>query len=435
MLLFEVASVSKLLRRRLPAAGEINLHPRLCSIEFPRSSGADSLASDLLLRYDFSSFDRHSAAIPPILSISREFRIQRLANELRVSKIVCAVPGFTSLVTGAPVRVFSRTSRAFSVLGFPEPLWRSGNDLELARRTCRDLREAGFEDETIARVLEEYPYARMDLPEIKLRIDLLRKLGLSKEEINRVVWSFPGLLTISLEQRLKPLLNNLRKINPSGDELRPILRDNPRLLLSMDVGELPRYVELLANLKCRPAIKNRVLRGGHVVAGIRVKRRVDLLCRHGLTRRDALEVLRREPRAMLYDMADLEKKIDFLVRVLELGAEWLTNVPEFLGVNLEKRVIPRYNAIEHLKSKKNALVGFPIDLGILVKMCRNKFRNMFLRPYPDCEEMLFLRPNPNKPKKHLNGLWNLFKPPEYPKTRDDLRNMRLFMEPLVSPDE
>lgn len=335
-----------------------------------------------------------------------------------------------------------RWELAFSQIGFSpvppvmvrrilEQSWRCRIEPEDVRRSCQALLEAGFCKRTVAKVLEELPSTRMNSAGINRRVGFLKEIGCSEEEIDRIVCSFPGFLALSSEGRLQPLLEDLRELNLEDDEVRRSLLENPRALLTMEAGELPRCVELLMSLKCRLPIKDRILCEGPVLAGVRVKLRVDLLCRHGLIRRDAFKVLWKEPRTILYELDDIETKIDFLIRTLGFGIDWLVEVPEYLGVNLQKLVVPRYKVIEHLRSQK--ALGFQVDLRQLIKPSRNKFYNMFVKPYPDCEGIFGGPPGDARPKpRHPPGLWTLFRPPAHPQTQEDVRNMRLFMESLVN---
>ncbi|CAA6659329.1 unnamed protein product [Spirodela intermedia] len=320
----------------------------------------------------------------------------------------------------------------FMVQRILEQSWRCRIEPEDVRRSCQALSQAGFCKRTVAKVLEKLPSTRMNFPGINRRLGFLKEIGCSKEEIDRIVCSFPGFLGLSLELRLQPLLEEFRELNLEDDEVRKSLIESPRALLTMETGELPRCVEFLRSLKCRLPIKDRILCEGPVHASIRVKLRVDLLCRHGLIRRDAFKVLWKEPRTILYELDDIQTKIDFLIHTMGFGIDWLVEVPEYLGVNLQKLVVPRYNVIEHLRSKK--ALGFQVDLRLLIKPSRNKFYNMFVKPYPDCEGIFGGPPGDANPKRrHPAGLWTLFKPPAYPQTKEDVRTMKLFMESLVNP--
>ncbi|PKI47716.1 hypothetical protein CRG98_031849 [Punica granatum] len=196
----------------------------------------------------------------------------------------------------------------------------------------------------------------------------------------------------------------------------------------MELGELSRCLDLLWSLRCREAVRRKIFDEGAFRAGFEVKLRVDCLCGHGLIRRDAFRVLWKEPRLILYEIEDIEGKIEFLLNTMKYGIESLVDVPEYLGMNFKKQIIPRYSVIEYLRSRGG--LGDPIQLRDLVKLSRLRFYNLYVKPYPECEK-LYGRFSADKVKsRHPVGLWKLLKPQKFPESKGDVRNMRSFMESL-----
>lgn len=330
----------------------------------------------------------------------------------------------------------------FLELGFPtvssslvqKVLEQSGRfhiEPEDLHRCVQFVKNVGFSGETVSKVFEELPLPLMSNSiDISRKIDILKGAGLKRNEIDKVCCKFPGFLAFSFEGRLRLLFEELRDLGFTGNEVREAVLYDPKLLLGMEVGELSRCVELLNSLKCRPAIKEKILRKGLLRAGINLKLRVDCLCQHGLIHRDAFKVLYVEPRVIIYDLEDVEKKIEFLLHKIGLCIEYLVEFPEYLGVNLEKQVIPRYNVVNYLRS--NGGLGFDVGMKHLVKLSKLKFYNFFVKPYPECEKIFggSVREVEAKPQ-HPTGLWKLFKPQKFSDSKEDIRNMKQFMETLV----
>ncbi|KAM0937503.1 putative transcription regulator mTERF family [Dioscorea sansibarensis] len=302
---------------------------------------------------------------------------------------------------------------------------------EALRFIVLELRNLGLSDDTVIRVLQRWPVVFLrDSMHVSDKVEFLKGFGLKSTEIDRICHSYPDFLAFGIENGLKPLFEEFRDLRFSRNEIQKVLMKNPKLLLGMEVGELSRCVDLIKNLKCRMAIKLKILSKGSLSAAIDVKIRVQCLCRHGLIRRDVFKVLAVEPRLILYELEDVEKKIEFLLEKLGCSIECLVEYPEYLGVSLEKKVIPRYNVVEHLKSK--AALGFEVGLKHLVKLSRRKFYNLFVKPYPECEEIFGgLMKEVQVKARHPAGMWKLFKPPKFSNSVEDVRNMRLFMESLV----
>ncbi|KAF7822672.1 transcription termination factor MTERF15, mitochondrial [Senna tora] len=297
-------------------------------------------------------------------------------------------------------------------------------------RSLKVLGGLGFTQVAIGRVLEDFPtVVIMNKGEILSIIEFLREIGVPGDNIDRVIRLYPRVLGFGVEDRLKPLLYELGDLGFSDNEVRKEIIREPRIL-GMELGEFSRCLQLLKTLKCREAIKEKIFQEGMLRAGFEVKLRVDCLCSHGLIRRDAFKVLWKEPRLITYDIENIEKKIDFLVHRMGYGVECLSDVPEYLGVNFEKQIVPRYNVMEYLKAK--GAIDFEVGLKDLIKPSRLRFYNLYVKPYPECEK-LYGRFSGNLKirNKHPPGLWKLFKPQKFPETKEDVKNMKSFMDELV----
>ncbi|KAL6977729.1 hypothetical protein U1Q18_026518 [Sarracenia purpurea var. burkii] len=308
--------------------------------------------------------------------------------------------------------------------------WKFGLGPEDLSRCIQRLKGLGFSDDTVTRVLEEFPMVIvMNEDGIRERIEFLVGNGIDRNQIDWIFNLFPGILVHGVQNKLKPLFDEFKELGFSLDVVRrEILRDPS--VLGLELGELYRCLELLRNLKCRVPIKERIYSEGAFRAGLEVKRRVDCLCRYGLIRRDAFKILHKEPRAILYAIKDIEKKIEFLVHRMKFDVLWLVDVPEYLGVNFEKQIVTRYNVIEYLRSIGG--LGDEVGLKGLIKLSRLKFYNLYVKPYPECEKIFSRFTGDVEAKnQHPVGMWKLFKPQTYPVSKEDIKNIKSFMESFV----
>ncbi|CAN6480914.1 unnamed protein product [Victoria cruziana] len=293
------------------------------------------------------------------------------------------------------------------------------------------MREAGMGDETITRILIDFPQLfKLGARQLASRVNYLKSIGFGTGEIDSIVGTFPGVLKFGVEDRLKPLISELRKLGFGFLEIKKAALKDPRIFLIEAGGELSRCVNLLKNLKCRLPIKEKILDDGVLGASIEVKLRVDCLCRSGLTNSDAFKLLWREPRIITYDLADIQKKIDFLTDKTGFPISVLVEVPEYLGINLERQFIPRYKVVQWLRSHGG--LGIEVGLKDLVKPSRHKFYNFFVKPYPECER-IFGKMNretvrSSRPEVELS---QLLKPQKYKECDNDSENIKMFMKSLV----
>ncbi|KAG5536426.1 hypothetical protein RHGRI_024008 [Rhododendron griersonianum] len=274
---------------------------------------------------------------------------------------------------------------------------------ETLSRCIQRLKGLGFSDGTVTRVLGGFPMVIvMDENGLGERIQFWVGIGFDTKQIDRIFNLFPSILVFGEFEELGFTLDATR---------REVVRDPS--VLRLELGELSRCLELLGSLKCRVPIKEKIYSEGAFRAGIEVKRRVDCLCRYGLIRRDAFKVLWKEPRAITYEIKRM--KFDVL---------WLVDVPEYLGVNFEKQIVPRYNVIEYLRSKGG--LANKVGLKGLIKLSRLIFHNLYVKPYPECEIMFGrFAGDVEVNNKHPVGMWKLFKPKKYPESsKEDLENIK-----------
>ncbi|CAN6338333.1 unnamed protein product [Urochloa humidicola] len=257
---------------------------------------------------------------------------------------------------------------------------------------------------------------------------LHRSAGLTAAESASLLRRLPG---THAHPRLGRLLQELAALRLPGAEIKAAMASDAEGLLSMDPGEPSRLLEFLRDLRCRKAVKDQVLARGALRAAVAARRRVELLHARGLTRHDALRVLAAEPRAMLYPIEDVERKVEFLVSTMGFEVRWLVQYPEFLGVNLDNWIIPRHNVVEHLKSVGG--LGDPVEMKHYVRLSRRRFYNMFVKPYPECERIFGGSVKEREEmvrRRHPTGLWKLFTPVKYEHTEEEVTNMKLLVGSL-----
>lgn len=291
------------------------------------------------------------------------------------------------------------------------------------------MKGLGFSDNTVINIFEAFPMVvMMNEDSIRYKMKFLVDIGMENRDLDRICTLFPNFIGLEVRTRLKPLFDEFKDLGFNLDVVRKeILRDP--MVLGLEVGELSQCLEMLRSLKCRFPIIDSIFRDGVFRAGFEVKMKVDCLRRHGLTYRDAFTVLWKEPRIILYEIEDIEKKIEFLVHTMNFNVLCLVQVPEYLGVNFEKKIVPRFSVIEYLRSRDG--LGDDIGLRDLIKPSRLRFYNLYVKPYPECEEMYGRFARDTKTKRgHPVGMWKLFKPQKHPHSAEEIKNIKLVMKSL-----
>ncbi|CAN4090781.1 unnamed protein product [Withania somnifera] len=304
-------------------------------------------------------------------------------------------------------------------------------DYDCVLGSLKCLKDLGVSDITLNKVLETHPMVTtMCADKIHDSFEfVVDSFGVGNAEFDHILHVYPGVLAFGIQNKFKRLLDEFKVLGFNKEVVKKQLLRDPRIL-SLEVGELSRCLELLKSLKCRENIKKDIFHDGAFKAGYEVKLRVDCLRNHGITLRDAYAVLWKEPRVILYHVEDVEKKIEFLVHVMKVDIQCLVEVPEYLGVNLEKHTIPRFKVIDHLRSIGG--LGDEVGLRELIKPSRVKFYNLYVKPYPECEAIYgrFAR-NTEARSQHPVGMWKLFKPQSNQMSKKDIMNIKSYMDSLA----
>ncbi|EYU43494.1 hypothetical protein MIMGU_mgv1a024672mg, partial [Erythranthe guttata] len=175
--------------------------------------------------------------------------------------------------------------------------------------------------------------------------------------------SIRNVLEIARKFRVRPddvfmYVSNFKGLGFTEGTITRVLETSPMSIMFNEV-EIRNKVDFLTKIgvrigvidkNIRAAIKDQIFRNGEFRAGYEAKLRIDCLRKHELIHRDAFTVLWKEPRVIIYDVGDIEKKIAFLVNTRKFDIRCIVEIPEYLGVNFEKQMVPRFNLIEYLRA-------------------------------------------------------------------------------------
>ncbi|GAA0146627.1 hypothetical protein LIER_36351 [Lithospermum erythrorhizon] len=296
---------------------------------------------------------------------------------------------------------------------------------------CVDcLKGLGLSGDSVGKVLEGFPSViMMNQGVICRNVAFFEDIGIEREDLFRIIRLYPGVLAFGVENKLKPLFEEFEGLGFSLDMVNNELVRDPRVL-ELEPGELSHCLRMLRSLKCRVGIKEDIFREGAFRAGYELKLRVGCLRKYGLTHRDAFTVLWKEPRAIVYDIKDIENKVDFLIQTMKCDILCLVDAPEYLGVNFEKQILPRFNVIERLRSM-GGIADEQMGLRSLIKPSRLRFYNLYVKPYPECEKIYgrYTEVGGNR-SKHPVGMWKIFKPQKFEQSKEDIMLIRSYMEKL-----
>lgn len=109
--------------------------------------------------------------------------------------------------------------------------------------------------------------------------------------------------------------------------------------------------------------------------------RFDVYVRWGWNRKMTLRAFRKYPNFIKLSEGTVTKKMSFVVNDMGWPSEYVNGVPQILGYNLEKRLIPRLSVIKILKSKGLLVLENDLCIGTFLCCIEEKFLERFVFPY------------------------------------------------------
>ncbi|GLJ32645.1 hypothetical protein SUGI_0656840 [Cryptomeria japonica] len=287
------------------------------------------------------------------------------------------------------------------------------------------LEENGFKQEQIARIMRSIPqYLVSSCKETRNKVQLLKDSGICGEHLVKLLTGRPLILSFSLEQRLIPTVTYLLNLYQSQDLfLKSVFRYMSILTLSVENslkpsiafwenygfrgGELTKLLVLRPNiLRCisfTTAQLDLIQKIGvvkeskmykHVLIFLASTRMTTLeakirnfhLC--GLSYEETMELLSLSPHVFGLTEKNIRAKMDFMVNNMELPPNSIIKYRKILYVNLDKVLKPRFfvwkkmasmNGFEHFKIK---------SLLTMLNMREADFLTKILKGHPEAATLL-----------------------------------------------
>lgn len=290
------------------------------------------------------------------------------------------------------------------------------------------LRDLGFSEahiRTSVRVAPQILFSDIDKT-LKPKVQFFEQLGLVGADLGKFISKNSKVLTISLEKKLVPCIEILKK-TLSGDEnngdlirvLRRctwVLSRNPELLLSniaflescgivgsqlsMLLTRQPRLFVIkqstLKDLVSRAvdmgfSIESRMLVYAlYTISCLRdetLRKKFELFRSWGFTEQECIEMFRRTPGLLRASEEKLKLGMEFFMNTMKFEKTLLVHRPTILMLSMEDRVIPRYRVLQILKSKR-LLKREPSFINVL-SLTDEEFLDKFISRFADdAEELL-----------------------------------------------
>lgn len=301
---------------------------------------------------------------------------------------------------------------------------------EKPQSVCSFLRELGFSDTHIRCAVRGSPqilFSNIDKT-LRPKLGFFQQLGISGSDLASLISKNSTLLTVSLERKLVPCIEILKKILGNDENAKDLIRvlckcnwvvrkdPESRLLGNIAFMESCGIVgtQLTMLLKRQPwlfivqesvlrSLVSRVLEMGfslnsrmlvhalYTVSCLRnetISRKLDLLCIFGFSEDECMEMFRRTPGLLRTSEEKLKLGIDFFLNTVKFKKSVLIHSPWILMFSMENRVIARYRVLEVIKSKR-LLKRDPTFYAALV-LTEDEFLVKFISRFRDDAEVLLV---------------------------------------------
>ncbi|OVA01322.1 RNA recognition motif domain [Macleaya cordata] len=288
----------------------------------------------------------------------------------------------------------------------------------------RLLQQFGFSETQIRDTVRVTPQILFSDVEktLKPKLNLFQDLGFTGSDLGRFLSKNTTLLTFSLDRRLIPCINILKKFLSDNDLIRvlqkckwlitkaPESRLLPNISLFQSCGIIGSQLSILLKRQpklfvvCEPKLRELIsktedmgfssdsrmfVHGMYTLSCISSETlgmKLDLFRSFGFSEEECLVMFRSAPGLMRTSVEKLRLGIEFFMNTIGIERAWLFRHPTCLMHSIENRVIPRFRVIGILKSKQ-LLKKDPSVLSV-VQLPEKDFLEKFISKFRDNEEEL-----------------------------------------------
>ncbi|KAI5068708.1 hypothetical protein GOP47_0017053 [Adiantum capillus-veneris] len=216
------------------------------------------------------------------------------------------------------------------------------------------LQSLGFDVKASVSLIGREPYI-VDCARDRLlkHVEFLRSKGFDENAIRSLMESSTGLFFRSLEKRVVPKINFLEKQGITGESLQKYVKSRPQVCdrsLKRSMNPTFDFLLSLGFEKKSSSLKNAlkvVLPHSHKSLQLRVNNIIGL----GIDAADVHKMVREEPSILVTPEAALNKRVNFLLKMMKRPVQDLVKCPVFLTSSIDRVVMPRWKVFEWLSSK------------------------------------------------------------------------------------
>ncbi|XP_074561618.1 transcription termination factor MTERF15, mitochondrial-like [Curcuma longa] len=247
----------------------------------------------------------------------------------------------------------------------------------------RSLLDAGFSQSDLVEIITSYPYIlNFNMRSVVPKLEFWDRLFGSRELLVKCLkqnWFF----SFSVEKRILPNLKFFMDVcGISEEKASQVMRNRPEFL-----GQKPDSLQILVRRADELGVPRqspmypRLLIALYGVTKENFEAKHKLFTSLGWSESDFFTAVRKTPTLLTISQPHIRRKIEFFVKEVGCSPSFITQHPGILLFSLDKRVIPRFQVLELLKSEnlwtaKGSLLSYLIPSD-------KKFMEKFVLPYKE----------------------------------------------------
>ncbi|KAL3143165.1 hypothetical protein ABBQ38_002025 [Trebouxia sp. C0009 RCD-2024] len=195
---------------------------------------------------------------------------------------------------------------------------------------------------------------QLRVPTIKNKLHFFRdEIGLSNEEVRKLLVKCPRILEHKLESNMRPHLGFLRSHGISKEDISKVVQSAPQMFqLSTENTLQPRLLFLKDQLGVSPeALAKILVKLPNVLTYTTqfMQERIDFLTANGMPLEDIAKAAVAHPQVLHYSVDRMQEKLQYL-REIGMGqqqvAQSISRLPQLLSLDIRHNMRPKYNYLQ-----------------------------------------------------------------------------------------
>ncbi|KAL6003949.1 hypothetical protein ACLOJK_004495 [Asimina triloba] len=216
------------------------------------------------------------------------------------------------------------------------------------------LSKLSGEDDCTSILVQKFPtILSYTVEHLEMHVEFFRSIGLSQEEILRIIVVYPNVFSASRERKLQPRIEFLKQCGLNKNDIFRFLIKAPLFLTLSFEENLSKKLGFLVKLGYKYRTRELVMAMGATTRTSceNMQLVIDIFLDYGLSCEDIFIMSKKHPQVLQYNHKSLEKKMLYLVQGIGRDVGELLSFPAFLGYKLDERIKPRYEEKIEVRGK------------------------------------------------------------------------------------